>query len=367
MNFQNYQTAYSKFTNFLNFENSDSDSSQLEEYRQLPLPELVPLALKEESQEIQDRILDEFIGLGPLASLLQDDEIDEIIAIGYDTIIYEKNGKLFKHADSFLSERAYLRVLDVLSKSFFKAISYENPTGNGHWKDYRVHIIAPPLSPVYNLSLRKQGRHRIQSLEDLVNLKALSSEQKQVIEALLKDKKNILISGATSSGKTTFIQCMLKTLTDERCLIIEDAQELELPNPFSARLICPTRSEQYFLELNMSDLIKESLRMRPDRLILGEARGPEARDYIQALSTGHRGCMASIHASNPQEALLRLECLILQGAPEWSSKVVQQLIHSSIDYVIQLGKDEDGKRRIQDIQRIVSLEEGHLALDSVSF
>lgn len=354
-----YQKAYQKFTDFLT---TQDDESSLE-LKKLEVAELIPIALKDESEELQSRIVSEFNGVGPLEELLVRDDIDEILVMGHETIIYEAEGRLYKHNDAFLSERAYMRVLDLISKSFFKAISYENPTGNGHWCDYRVHIIAPPLSPVYNLSLRKKGVTRIQNLSQLVERHALTPEQSQLIQKLLLEKSNILVSGATSSGKTTFIQCMLNTLKEDRCLIIEDAQELELPNAFSTRLLCPTRQEQYNVPMSMSDLVKESLRMRPDRLILGEARGSEAKDYIQALSTGHKGCIASIHAAHPREALLRLECLILQGAPEWSTKVVHQLIHSSVDYIIQLGRDTKGRRHIQDIQRISSLEEGHLTLE----
>ncbi|MCO5114547.1 MAG: Flp pilus assembly complex ATPase component TadA [Bdellovibrionaceae bacterium] len=356
-----YTHAYQKFTDFLGTRNEFYSS----ERKTLEVAELIPLALEGESPELQNRILSEFNGMGPLESLLQRPDIDEIIVMGHDKIIYEAQGVLYPHSDIFLSERSFMRVLDVVSKSFFKAISYENPTGNGHWDHYRVHIIAPPLSPVYNLSLRKKGATKIKSLEQLIERQALTPPQSEVLQQLLVEKKNILVSGATSSGKTTFIQCMLNTLNHDRCLIIEDAQELDLPNTFSTRLLCPTREEQYGLSMSMSDLVKESLRMRPDRLILGEARGSEAKDYIQALSTGHRGCIASIHAAHPQEALLRLECLILQGAPEWSTKVVHQLMHSSIDYVIQLNKDITGRRHVQDIQRVSCLEEGHISLESL--
>lgn len=327
------------------------------------LKQILPETLRSFSKSVQDRIYEEVLGLGPLKALIENTQVDEIIVTGFNSINYEIQGHLYTYADTFLNEHNFKRCLDTFSKSFFKAVSFENPTGNGQWKNFRVHILAPPLSPVYNLSLRRSCTHKINTLDDLVTLNSLQSDEKLWLIDALNSHQNILISGATSSGKTTFIQCLLNQVTHERCLILEDAKELNAPNLLSTHLLCPTRSEQYMVPISMSDLVKESLRMRPDRLILGEARGAEAKDYIQALSTGHRGCLASIHASSPKEALLRLECLILQGAPQWPSKVVRQLIKSGVDYVVQLKKDEQGHRKITSLERVATLEEGHISLE----
>lgn len=355
------KVAYQKVEGFL----KDRSLDPYSEFKELDIQEVIEYVLTDHSPQIKQRIYEEFMGLGPLKALVEDVDIDEILVMKPDQIVYEKRGTLLALDDIFFSEHSYLRTLDLISKSFFKAISFENPTGNGHWGPFRVHIIAPPLTTHPNLSLRKKGSTKIKSISDLKKRGSLNDAHESFLLEILKQKKNVLVSGATSSGKTTFIQCLLNELKDDRCLVIEDAQELELPNAFSTRLLCPTRTEQYQLSFNISDLVKESLRMRPDRLILGEARGGEAKDYIQALSTGHNGCVTSIHAAYPQDALLRLECLILQGAPEWSVKVVRQLIHSSLDFIIQLDRGENGLRHIKEIHRIVSLEEDHLSLEPV--
>lgn len=321
--------------------------------------------LRTENTNIKNRIINEFIGFGPLQDLLEDEAINEILIMGPKNIVYEKQGQLFLYHDCFLSEHSFLRIVDKLAKNFFKAISFENPTGNGHWRDYRVHIIAPPLSSVYNISLRKKAGFKLNSLEKLLTLKTMTQQEFDFLQNALVSRKNILVSGATSSGKTTFIQCLINDVSTERCLILEDTQELDLPNPYSTRLVCPARDEQYQISFSMQDLVKEALRMRPDRIILGEARGSEAKDYIQALSTGHRGCVASLHAANTKEALFRLECLILQGSPQWSTKVVRQLIASGIDIVVQLKRTKNGHRQITEMVKICGLEEEGLLLEPV--
>lgn len=312
------------------------------------------------------RIFNEFIHEGPLTHLLKDEEVDEILIIDKDTLCYEKKGSLHHLKDRFLSEHSYQRFVDNWTSSFMKSLSFENPTGNGRHKGFRVHAIAPPLSANIQLSLRRIGGHKFTSLEALYQCQMLDTKSLAICAQLLEGRKNILISGATSSGKTTFMQCLINNLKNERLLILEDSAELICPNPMSTSLCCPSRTEQYIQAFEMKDLVKESLRMRPDRIILGEARSSEAKDYIQALSTGHTGCLASIHAHSAQDALLRLECLILMGASNWNTQITKRLISNAIDYVIQIEKrPETNQRILKSIHQLSGLEENQILLDPV--
>jgi pilus assembly protein CpaF len=318
--------------------------------------------LKDLSTAEQIRISQELYGYGPLQDLIMNEDIDEILIHGQKAISFEKKGKLFTYEDTFLSESSFQRIFEIISCDFFKAISYENPTGNGFWKGFRIHVIAPPLAKEIQISMRRIGGQKIRSLENLLERGFIKNKGLELIYKALNQRLNILISGATSSGKTTFIQCLMNYCMDDRFVILEDSEELYLPNSLSTALICPTRSEQYCINFGMKDLVKESLRMRPDRIVLGEARSDEAKDYIQALSTGHRGCIASIHASSTKDALIRLECLIAQGAPNWSTHVIKQLMGSGLNWVIHVEKNQSGFREIKKISEITSVEHTGLLL-----
>lgn len=233
----------------------------------------------------RDRITQEFLGHGPLEPLINDLEVDEILLIGPQNIAFERHGVLQVLEAYFLSEMSFQRFVGKCTFSFMKALSYENPTGNGLWKEFRVHAIGPPLSGNPQVSLRRIGGLKIQSLDQLRELKTLNLQNQEILQNLIMTKKNILVSGATGSGKTTLIQCLINILKNERLLLIEDSQELSPPNFLSSSLTCPAREEQYIQFFPMKDLIKEALRMRPDRLVLGEIRSEEAKDYIQALNT----------------------------------------------------------------------------------
>ena len=321
-------------------------------------------ALKMCPPEHQDRITQEFLGYGPLESLVSDPDVDEILLIGAHHIAFERHGVLYNSDSYFLNEISFQRFMEKCTSSFLKSLSYENPTGNGLWEQFRVHAIGPPLSESPQISLRRIGGLKIQSLHRLKELETLNAQSQALLEKLIAHKKNILISGATGSGKTTLIQCLINTIKKERLVLIEDSQELIPPNPLSSSLKCPAREEQYTQSFPMKDLVKEALRMRPDRLVLGEVRSEEAKDYIQALNTGHRGCIASIHANSPQDALMRLECLILSGAHNWSPHITKQFIFNAIDYVIQVKKSPDNsKRYVSSICRLSSIESLHILLD----
>lgn len=316
-------------------------------------------------ENIKKRLENEFFNFGPLQDLIFDEEINEILIHGMNAISFEKKGQLNTLDDGFLDLTSYQRIFELLTESFFKSINFENPTGNGYWKGFRVHVIGPPLTKQFEVSLRRIGGQKINRLQQLLDLETISASTLSILKDHLKWKSNILISGSTSSGKTTFIQCLMNEVCDERFVILEDSEELMAPNKISSNLLCPTRQEQYSIKFEMKDLVKESLRMRPDRIVLGEARSDEAKDFIQALSTGHRGSFASIHASSPREALTRLECLILQGAQNWPAETVKQVIYGAIDIIIQIKKLKSGQRKITSISKISSLDHNTFLIDEL--
>ncbi len=318
--------------------------------------------LEKLSDENQVRLKKELNGLGPLESLIQNADIDEILVHGQNAISYELNGKLYALEDRFLSSSSYHRIFETITEGFFKSISYENPTGNGYWNGFRIHVIGPPIAKEIQLSMRRIGGQKIKSLKELADRDFISEIGLTLLYQAIEKKLNILICGATSSGKTTLIQCLINECKEDRLLILEDSEELMCPNTLSTALICPTRKEQYSINFTMKDLVKESLRMRPDRIVLGEARSDEAKDFVQALSTGHKGCISSIHASSCKDALTRLECLVSQGASQWSPNVIRQLISVGVNWVIHVEKNKSGKREVTTISEITSLEQNGFLL-----
>jgi pilus assembly protein CpaF len=362
---KNLETLYQKLLNIA----SNNQNHWAQDTQSIKSENLDFKSLEKPLQEIQEpyrsRIKKELFKLGPLEDLLKNPDVDEILIHEQKNISFEYKGKLNPYADYFLSESSYLRIFEIISGGFFKSISYENPTGNGYWKGFRVHVIGPPLCSQIQISLRRIGGQKIKSLLELKNRNFVKQTGFDLIQKALTQKTNILICGATSSGKTTFIQCLMNECPEDRFLILEDSEELSLPNSMSTSLICPTRSEQYCLNFSMKDLVKESLRMRPDRIVLGEARSDEAKDFIQALSTGHKGCLSSIHASSTKDALTRLECLIAQGAPNWSTPVIRQLIATGVQWIIHVEKTKDGLREVKTISEITSLEHNGFLLQDL--
>lgn len=362
---KNLETLYRKFLELCSKnQNHWAQDVQNINFENLDLKSLEKPLLQIE-EPYRTRIQNELFKLGPLEDLLKNSDVDEILIHGQKNISYEYKGKLYSYADYFLSESSYLRIFEIISGGFFKSISYENPTGNGYWSGFRVHVIGPPLCNEIQISLRRIGGQKIKSLLELKNRNFIKEHGLTLLCKALQTKVNILICGATSSGKTTFIQCLMNECLEDRFLILEDSEELSVPNAMSTALICPTRKEQYCLQFTMKDLVKESLRMRPDRIVLGEARSDEAKDFIQALSTGHKGCISSIHASSTKDALTRLECLIAQGAPNWSTPVIRQLIATGVNWIIHVEKNKDGLREVKTISEITSLEHTGFLLQDI--
>ena len=317
------------------------------------------------SMEQKKRIDDEFNSLGPLQLLLEDDETTEIIVNRFDDIYFEKKGSLHKFDDRFYSEQTFYAALDRLSQSCNSYLNREKPFVEAQFKNWRVTILFSELSRgSHLLSIRKQPKD-VWTLEKLHQLSWCSDKQLRLIEGIFHAKKNFLVVGGTGSGKTSFLQSLLQKFGNtERAVIIEDTQELHLPNPASCSLLTRQDPSGSVSDVSMDDLLKRALRLRPDRLVIGEIRGPEAKSLLMALATGHDGSFGSMHARTASEALLRLEMLIQMGAPQWNLKSIRNLVGMTLQTIFVIEK-KDGVRQLQGIYEITSIEENGILVQRI--
>lgn len=313
--------------------------------------------LKNTDKTVRLRIESEFLGYGPIDALLSDTDITEILVNRFDCIFYEKNGVLFQNNDTFYSEQTYNSALERLAQNCGTYLNREKPFIEAQLGNLRITIIFAELSRGnLLLSIRIQPPSRW-TLSKLTKNNFFNAKQLTTIKNILGSKKNFLVVGGTGSGKTSFLQALLEeTKESERIVIIEDTQELHLPNKISISLLTRQDPSRTVPDVNIEDLIKRALRLRPDRLVVGEVRGAEAKSLLMALSTGHDGSYSSLHARSAQEAMLRLEMLIQMGAPQWNLFAIRKLIAMTIQYVFVVEK-KDGIRRLKEIFEINSLEE----------
>ncbi|MCB9072001.1 MAG: CpaF family protein [Bdellovibrionaceae bacterium] len=314
--------------------------------------------IKEQTQDLssslQQRVHHEFFQAGPLEPLLTDELITEIIVNSPESIWFEKSGQFYKHSDFFLSRITYNNFIHLLADQAGVQTNYKFPFANGEWRGFRVHLASPPSAAEHTLTLRRL-RPSALHLSELYAKSWCNSQQLEQIKKLVQTRQNILVVGTTGSGKTTLLNSLVQEALPDRCVFIEDTPELVQSHDLSVRLLTRADASGALPPIEQSDLVKQSLRMRPDRLIVGEIRGAEAKDLLLALSTGHRGSMASLHADNANEALLRLEMLVLMGAPQWDLLTIRRLIQYSIHAIIITRKDNDSWK-LDGLYRIASLE-----------
>lgn len=306
---------------------------------------------------LHTRLIAEIEGLGPIDSLLKDSTISEILVNQHDQVFYEKNGKLLHSTDYFYNEKSYDHCIEKLCQLCRSFLNHEKPYLEMQYQNFRITIILKDLARGHHLlSIRKKIILR-RSLAHLYEMSWCNLNQLDILRNIIKERKNFLVVGGTSSGKTTALQSMMEELSpDERLVLIEDTQELELPNTKSVSLLTRTQNSDTKYDIQMADLLKRALRLRPDRVAIGEIRGPEAKDLLMALSTGHEGSFGSLHANNEHEALLRLEMLVQMGAPQWSIESIRRLIGLVIHYVIVIHRDSQGNRRLKSIHKLETVE-----------
>lgn len=304
------------------------------------------------------RIRSELFALGPVDQFTLDDTITEVLILSPENIWLERDGRLQPAEDRFLSELTYRNFLSRLTRETKSRTDYDMPFGDGRLKDFRVHIVAEPIvqGPA-QVSLRRL-RSTPWTMQQLAELEWADEHGFECLRHLVESKQNIIYIGGTGSGKTSALGACLREIDqNERVLVLEDTDELPLPTPSSTKLLSKKARNSTDTEWGLSELLRQALRMRPDRIVMGEVRGPEAKDLLMAFATGHRGCFGTLHADSPREALLRLEMLVQMGAPQWNSATVRSLIHSSVDAIVCVRKGEDGKRRLDSINRVASLED----------
>lgn len=320
--------------------------------------------LQNHDKTVVQRIESELLSYGPLDGLILNTEVTEILANSHQDIYFEKNGKLYKYDDHFFSEETYNAALDRLSQNCGSCLNREKPYLEAQTGNLRISLISGELSRGNTvLSIRKQPKNSW-TLENFKQLNFLTEHQKTLIQNILRTQKNFLVVGNTSSGKTSLLQALLNELPEnERTVIIEDTQELNPPNNLGISLLTRLDPNRSVIDINMDDLLKRALRLRPDRLIVGEIRGAEARSLLMALSTGHNGSFGTLHAKSAQEALLRLEMLI-QMETTWNLDSIRKLIALSLNYILVTEKS-DGIRKLKGIYEINSLESSGFTITQI--
>ncbi len=311
-----------------------------------------------ERQKIVQDILHEVLGLGPLEPLLADPSVSEILVNGSSQIYVERSGKLQLTAVRFGSDEHLMKIIDKIVSGVGRRVDESTPMVDARLLDgSRVNAIIPPLAidgPV--LSIRRFAVDPLKA-DDLVRLKAMTPDIMAFLDGLVKAKLNILISGGTGSGKTTLLNVLSGFIpATERIVTIEDAAELQLQQPHVVRLETRPPNIEGKGEVNMRALVRNSLRMRPDRIIVGEVRGAEVMDMLQAMNTGHEGSMTTVHANNARDALTRLESMIGMSGLSLPPKAMRHQVSSAISVVVQIARLSDGSRRLVSLQEITGME-----------
>lgn len=334
--------------------------------QRLLLDEHVVVNDQERLQLVRD-IQNEVLGLGPLEPLLADQTVSDILVNTAGQIYVERRGKLELTDIRFADNDHLLKIIDKIVSRIGRRVDESSPMVDARLPDgSRVNAIIPPLAidgPV--LSIRRFSVKPLQ-MQDLLNFKSLTEGMGQVLQALVAAKVNILISGGTGSGKTTLLNVMSCAIpASERIITIEDAAELQLQQIHVVRLETRPPNIEGRGEVTQRALVRNALRMRPDRIIVGEVRGGEALDMLQAMNTGHEGSMTTIHANTPRDALTRLENMVGMAGINLPPKVMRQQISSAIAVVIQISRLSDGKRRIVSIQELTGLEADMMTMQEI--
>ena len=321
-----------------------------------------------ERSHIFNLIQNEINGYGPLTDLLNNDAVTEIMVNGINEIYVEIDGKLVKDESvSFINDNHIIRTIQRIVQPLGRTIDAVNPMVDARLRDgSRLNAIIPPLSltgPV--ITIRKFSK-QMQSIEDLLRMGSMTAHMAEFLEACVKAKLNIIISGGTGSGKTTLLNILSGFINDdERIITIEDAAELKLHQSHVISLETRMVNYEGEGEITIRDLVRNSLRMRPDRIIVGEVRGKEAFDMLQAMNTGHEGSLTTLHANSPEDAINRLETMMLMNDMELPVNAIRNYIEKAINIVIQIDRLSDGKRKVSSISEIVGMEDGKVSLKEI--
>jgi pilus assembly protein CpaF len=311
-----------------------------------------------EQEELLDDICNDVLGFGPLEPLLSRDDIADIMVNGSGTVYIEVKGKIQKTGIRFRDNQQLLNICQRIVSQIGRRVDESSPICDARLPDgSRVNAIVPPLAidgPA--LTIRKFKKDKL-TLDQLVKFGTITPQGAEILRIVGKSRVNTLVSGGTGSGKTTLLNCLTQFIeSDERIITCEDAAELQLQQPHVVRLETRPPNLEGEGQVTMRDLVRNCLRMRPERIIVGEVRGPEAFDLLQAMNTGHDGSMGTLHANNPREALSRLESMITMGGFSLPSRTIREMITASVDVVVQAARLRDGSRKITHVTEVMGME-----------
>lgn len=321
----------------------------------------------QERERVVEEVIDEVLGLGPLELILKDPSVSDILINGPKNIYIERGGQMEKSDVEFRDGKHLLQIIDRIVSKVGRRIDETSPMVDARLEDgSRVNAIIPPLAlDGAAVSIRRFGSNPLR-LEDLLNFQAFTPEMVMLLEGCIKARCNIIIAGGTGSGKTTLLNTLSSFIGHEdRIVTIEDAAELQLQQDHIVRLETRPANIEGNGAITATDLVKNALRMRPERIIIGECRGGETLDMLQAMNTGHDGSMTTIHANTPRDAIARLETLVMMSGFELPVKAIRQQVSGAVDILIQANRLQGGPRRITAITEIVGMEQDTIVMQDI--
>ena len=321
-----------------------------------------------EKDTLKYTITESVEGLGILGKIIMDEKITEVMINGYDTIFVEKSGRLMRLEEHFESNEDLIRIVQRFVSSMDRTVDASNPIVDARLEDgSRVHVVFPPVTlNGATVTIRRFPKSPM-TIQDLLNYKSITPEVAGFLQKVVSSRHNVFVCGGTGSGKTTFLNAISNFIQPwERVITIEDSAELQIKNiPNIVRMETKKANSKETTEITIRDLIKASLRMRPDRIIVGEVRGEEALDMLQAMNTGHDGSLSTGHANSPEGMLSRLETMVLTGSADLPLEAIRQQIASAVDYIIHLSRLRDFSRRCMEITEVVRYENGRIILNPI--
>ncbi len=320
-----------------------------------------------EHNEIVNELINEILGFGPLEPLLDNPDVSEIMVNAVDQVFVEKNGKLTKTDVVFKDKEHLMNIIQKIVAPLGRRVDESQPYCDARLPDgSRVNVIIPPLAlEGPTVTIRKFAEDPL-TIEDLIDFGSLSRQMADFLNGCVEAALNIIVSGGTGSGKTTTLNCLSGFIpSDNRIVTIEDSAELQLQQEHVVRLETRPPNIEGTGEVTMRDLVKNSLRMRPDRIIVGECRGGEALDMLQAMNTGHDGSLTTVHANNPREAVSRLETLVMMAGMELPQRAIREQISSAVDLIVQQSRLRDGSRKVISITEVQGMEQDTVLLSEI--
>ncbi len=328
------------------------------------LPKNVPDSIR---QQITRDVLNDVLGYGPIQPLLDDPDVSEVMVNGPKKVYVEKHGKLIKTGVTFENNDQVLRIIDRIILPLGRRVDADSPTVDARLPDgSRVNAIIPPVAiDGASITIRKFRRDKL-SMQQLVEFGSITAPMSEFLRACVISRLNIIISGGTGSGKTTLLNVLSSLIPEnERIVTIEDAAELQLQQEHIVRLETKAANLEGKGQVTIRDLVRNALRMRPDRIIVGECRGGETLDMLQAMNTGHDGSLTTLHANTPRDALSRTETMVLMAGMDLPIKVIRQQVSAAIDLIVQQTRLKDGTRKVTAITEVAGMEGDTIVLTDI--